>query len=197
MSKGLGKIERWILVHGYLKTVTHQLPDDWQRIPKDNEKFLYKREVMLNYFHLEHSETKYLQRYEYRSSDYLKYHGHEYIFIEHEKWEFVGAAHCVRRLVSDGKIKYPDGLKFDKKGKAAHVNYSRVTKSLHAKGYINLWTQWRGDKKPHKIKDIEWWRGDLITLTKKGKDKAKDIQDSKVREYMKLKAKVERLENEN
>jgi len=30
MSRGLGRFQRWILVHTYLKTVKHELPEDWR-----------------------------------------------------------------------------------------------------------------------------------------------------------------------
>lgn len=30
MSRGLGRFERWILLHTYLKTIMHELPADWK-----------------------------------------------------------------------------------------------------------------------------------------------------------------------
>ena len=59
----IGKIQRWILIYSYKKTVKRQLPDDWKlpyRIQSDQFdepfwKHLYKSEVMLNYFELEPS----------------------------------------------------------------------------------------------------------------------------------------------
>jgi len=59
----IGKIQRWILIYSYKKTVKRQLPDDWKlpyRIQSDQFdepfwKHLYKSEVMLNYFEIEPS----------------------------------------------------------------------------------------------------------------------------------------------
>jgi hypothetical protein len=56
-----GKVQRWILIHTYLKTTKKKLPDDW-RLPNlmESKKLdayfwtgLYKSEVLLNYFKLE------------------------------------------------------------------------------------------------------------------------------------------------
>jgi hypothetical protein len=84
-TERLGKIEKWILRHAYLKTVKHQLPEGW-KIPgrvghrlerlkelgepcdlsavlygRDLQLFwdhLFKSEVLLNYFNLKRSGYK-------------------------------------------------------------------------------------------------------------------------------------------
>ena len=71
-AERIGKLERWILIHAYLKIVKGDLPDDWkktrgqkrgERLPenikqritealKDSPVYLYKSEILLNYFDL-------------------------------------------------------------------------------------------------------------------------------------------------
>lgn len=54
----IGKLERWILTHAYLKTAKHELPYGWKyprgyKTEKENDRyfnFLFKSEVLLNYF---------------------------------------------------------------------------------------------------------------------------------------------------
>ena len=73
-AERIGKLERWILIHAYKKTVLNDLPKDWKRsryfkdMPKDNTpdsvsneqgfNVLTKPEIMLNYFHLQISYRK-------------------------------------------------------------------------------------------------------------------------------------------
>lgn len=50
-------LERWFLIHTYLKTVEGQLPDNWQQFEKESlPSRLYKSEILLNYFQLERSK---------------------------------------------------------------------------------------------------------------------------------------------
>jgi len=65
MSKGLGKIERWLLTIAYRKIVKRQLPDGWLQLKGERSKTrLYRSEVMLNYFGLERlpPDNSYLRR---------------------------------------------------------------------------------------------------------------------------------------
>ena len=68
-----GKFERWILLNTYLKTFERQLPEKWE-LPRwldDTEsetywKYLFKSEVLRNFFKLEYSEKKivrFLEKY--------------------------------------------------------------------------------------------------------------------------------------
>ncbi len=73
-AERIGKLERWILIYAYKKTVLNDLPEDWKRsryfkdMPKDNTSdsvyndksfnVLTKPEIMLNYFHLQISYRK-------------------------------------------------------------------------------------------------------------------------------------------
>ena len=66
MSRGLGKIERWILIAAYQKDAG-KIPDGWlqldgkQRQPTKRtlkKRCLYRSEIMLNYFGLELSPLK-------------------------------------------------------------------------------------------------------------------------------------------
>ena len=54
MSRGLGKVERWILEHTYLKSNKGQMPGGWKQIDEEKLKDrLYRSEIMLNYYELE------------------------------------------------------------------------------------------------------------------------------------------------
>ena len=56
MSRGLGKTERWILIHTYLKIKHNKLSKDWLQFKDEGLKGqLFRSEVMLNYFQLERS----------------------------------------------------------------------------------------------------------------------------------------------
>ncbi len=70
MSPGLGKVERWILIHAYLKAMK-RLPDGWQLLPDQRDKSrLFKAEVLSNYFRLERSEELLARSY---AAERLKY----------------------------------------------------------------------------------------------------------------------------
>ena len=58
MSRGLGEIERWVLVHAYFKLVTKKLPTGWEQLPdEDAEDRFYKSEVLLNYFDVKRADA--------------------------------------------------------------------------------------------------------------------------------------------
>ena len=107
----IGKLERWILVHAYLKTVNHKVPSTWtypRRYEPEGRKYhkqtkyhndvLYKSEVLLNYFSKLHLSHK------------LSW------FDENEKFYT------------------------DKNYKSALATYTRTVKAMEAKGYIEVWT---------------------------------------------------------
>ncbi len=77
MSRGLGKLERWIIVAAYAKTIKHQLPEGWrlpagweamQRQAPENGGWIHgldawnenlsRTEVMLNFFDLPTSDRR-------------------------------------------------------------------------------------------------------------------------------------------
>ena len=68
-----GKLERWILIHGYLKAKKKEMPRDWKKLDGQRKriedelvkkdiyyfKFLQKEEIILNYFHINASNHEY------------------------------------------------------------------------------------------------------------------------------------------
>lgn len=140
MSRGLGKIERWILTAAYNKTVKRKLPVDWLQLKDERlEKCLYRSEILLNCFKLERSES-------------LLYEGYP--------------GECLR---------YPQCFKTTNKSKAAYVSCRRATKSLKAKGYIEMAiTQRMVCPGPQKFEVVEYsWT--FLILTKAGRTKAKEL----------------------
>lgn len=135
MSRGLGKTERWVLIHIYRKTVKHTLPDTWRlperfvpryRLEGEPETLgplrkklhvgspsgklfwscLFKAEVLLNLFRLDRS---------FRLNCFVGYG----FYVEGEG--------------------YPDNSDFTRTtANSAKVAYSRVKKSLLCKELIQV-----------------------------------------------------------
>ena len=66
MVERIGKLEKWILIHAYKKTILHDLPEGWKyprlyKYAPDNDKEFYnnhflKVDILLNYFILQLSD---------------------------------------------------------------------------------------------------------------------------------------------
>ena len=141
----IGKNERWVLIHCYLKTVERKLPDDW-KLPRTISKatmsfeFLYKSEILLNLFNLEPFKHK-----------TAYYYGEEYFEVTgYGLWENGN----YKGFTAEQKKR---GLKAEK----ARVNYSRIKRQLINKGLIKVK---RGSL-----------NSDGIRLTNKGKLKARQL----------------------
>ncbi len=141
----IGKNERWVLIHCYLKTIEHKLPDDW-KLPRTISKatmrfeFLYKSEILLNLFHLEpfrHKMAYYYGEEYFKATGYGIWKDGEYKGFTEEQRE--------------------EGLIVEK----ARVNYSRIKRQLTNKGLIEVK---RGTL-----------NSDGIRLTNKGKLKARQF----------------------
>ena len=111
-SRRIGRLERWILIHAYLKK-QDKLPEDWQR-PRYYDSvyvisdYLSKAEILLNYFHLEISQ----KRPAFRKPKVAG--GDDLLDREHEKF------------------------KTTPKYKSALVSYTRTRDQLLSKGLIDI-----------------------------------------------------------
>jgi hypothetical protein len=156
----IGKNERWVLIHCYLKTVKREVPDDW-KLPrayclpgspctlKDSEfisyddyfwKYLFKSEILLNYFDLKYSRNRW-REFPWQG-EYFKGYGH------HQK-----------------KDPWYDWDELRKNIKAM-VSYLRLSRTLTDKGLISV----RRNFGPN---------SDEIELTEAGKVKAESILNVK------------------
>ena len=141
-----GKIERWILLHTYLKTIAHELPIKWE-LPRLLEntsdetywKHLFKSETLRNFFKLEFSKK--IPPFESKNAwaDYFKGCGYENEF---------------RRKV--------DAKKSEDRWRRALVAYTRTRNHMVKKGLV-------------KTKAGVGPNTEGIRLTAKGKKKAKKI----------------------
>ena len=141
----IGKLERWILFHAYMKTVKKELPGNWKISRagqferesfkrglrhKENYdwslfwKYLFKSEILLNYFDLELS---------------LK----EPMHFNYQQEKF----------------------RVTNKYRSALASFTRITKQMKEKGLIETWYSNKGY--------YNYWVG--IVLTGKGKEIANNL----------------------
>ena len=160
----IGKIQRWILIHTYLKTTKQELPDDWKFPPKMELQELgalfwsglFKSEVMLNYFKLTPARKK-------------------------PQWVWPRGTHEEPLRVADMAMYFDNGYtsdidrrdperekKLKKRGEIAATNskafvsYPRVKTNMEQKGLIETGS-------------LHGPNAERITLTKAGMAKAKEI----------------------
>ncbi len=95
----IGKLERWILIHCYLKTVKGELPPSWDLSRMDNEfymKALWKYDVLNHYFNLEHSDK------------IEGYTGPKFKDTKKYRAALVSWSRAIRSLIKKGLVQRPD-----------------------------------------------------------------------------------------